>query len=375
VEVAVSGSSNAIEQNPPRIPKAGAGRLWFNNPVTREHGTFPLEPTVVLGDLLGGGTTDWEAIDSLASHWLGQPCLAVPSVRVGLGWSLESLGLSRHRDHVLVPRFLGRCILNHVNRHALAVEEPTSRTRMAIVVDQYGLRQDVVALRAEFNAHQWSFIEDSPYGVGENETLAPGSLARFIGLTKVLPVVQGGLLIANDERIARHVRARRQEVRRPAAWAVWTVMLTFRLRRYSPPHSALAEAAYELYNAIGGGNGTLRRNLRLAFEQIDAHTRQYAERMDAVTSALGEAGILPDLRRLCYVFPFLPGSIIDEARPVFRRCRFDDTLYHVDVRRNMLNPQYRQALLVPMNFRIPRQAFDALLNGLTTVLRSGRTGT
>ncbi len=325
---------------------------------------FSLEPQVRLSDVPVTGSASWESIDAVASQWLGQPCLVLPSVRIGMGWALEARGFRRHRDHVLVPRFVGRCILNSVGRHALPVEEPTAKTRLAVVVDQYGLRQDLKSLVPEFTRRSWVFLEDSPYGVGDDEPAAEGSLGRFIGLGKVLPVVQGGLLVSRDPQLLEHVRHRRQQTPWPWATGVWMTMLAFRIRARAASYSPLADAAYELYDAIGGGSRLIRRNIRRVFREIDHHVAEYASRFSAVTAALGGAVALPDLRRLAYVVPYLAGDRLDRASAVFWKHGFDAGVFHVDVARNMLAPRYEKSLLLPLNPRIARHHFDALLAGL-----------
>jgi hypothetical protein len=85
----------------------------------------PLEPRITVAELRPGAAPTWEAVGRAAPAILGRDCLGLPSARVGLGWALEYLGTTRHRDHVLVPKFVGRCILNSLSRYALPVERPT----------------------------------------------------------------------------------------------------------------------------------------------------------------------------------------------------------------------------------------------------------
>lgn len=324
-------------------------------------------PWLTFSDLRVFGAPSWEALDEHASCWLGRPCLALPSVRVGLCWALETLGYARHRDHILVPRFVGRCILNSLGRFALPVELPTAQTRIALVVDQFGRRQDLGALEPRFSESRWSYVEDSPYGIGADETPGRSSSGRFIGLGKVLPVVQGGLFVEGDEAISRSIRANRQKSS-PWAFPVWLAMLMLR-KRFVKGYSDMADAAYEMYPAAKGGCAALRGNLAAVFEQIDAFERESVRRLTAVTEALGEHVLVPDQRRLGYVVPFLPGVAMNSAQAIFRQFGFSDAALHVDLSRNMLAPNYAKTLLVPVNSRIPRERFDLLLSELQALLK------
>lgn len=302
-------------------------------------------------------------MDAAASAWLGRPCVAVPSVRVGLCWALESLGFARHRDHVLIPRFVGRCIVNAIGRAAWPVEAATPETRAAILVDQFGLRQDTRALAAEFDRRGWSYLEDSPYGVGEDEAPGPGSLGRFIGLGKVLPVVQGALFVAGRESVADALR-RRRDVHTAWTWPVWTTMMILRRRRRTTAYSAAADAAYEMYVPAGGGQGWLRGNMRKAAANADRFAHEARARLDAATAALGARAVRPDLTRLPYVLPIVAEPDADRLAAAFTRHGFDAAVLHLDAARNVLTPKFVRVLLLPLHARIPRASFDALVADL-----------
>jgi len=326
--------------------------------VNADRRIFVSEPWIRLADLRFFGAPRWEELDEVASAWLGRPCLALPSIRVGLCWTFEHLGYARHRDHVLVPRFVGRCILNSLSRFVFPVETPTAETRIALVVDQFGLRQNLAVLHPEFERRSWAYIEDSPYGIGDDETPGAGSLGRFIGLGKVLPVVQGALLVTDDDSLRKHVGRKRDE-RSMWSWPVWLTMLALR-RRHVGGYSAAGDAAYEMYLAARGGNAWLRGNLAEILSRIDTFARASQVRLAAIADALGNRVLLPDQGRLGYLVPFLAGA-------VFRRHGFDDTPLHVDVQRNMLTPQYVKSLLIPVNPRVQSTTFDALLSALQSL--------
>lgn len=316
----------------------------------------------------------WQALDEIASAWLGASCLVLPSIRVGLCWALEQRGYTRHRDHILVPRFTGRCILNSLGRFALPVESPTEKTRMAVVVNQFGRSQDLAALAARFVGRDFNYLEDSPYGVGDDESLGKGSLGRFIGLGKVLPVVQGALFVSGDAAISRQIELMRQQGS-PWALPVWITMLLLR-KRFSAGYSEMADAAYEMYPASRGGCRYLRGNLSAVFKRIEWFEQESRHRMLEASGVLGACALLPDKQRLGYVIPFLPGMTLDSVQAILRRLGFSDSPLHIDINSNMLAPNYVKCLVVPVNPYIPRSSFDQLMNELRKVpeLRSGNGG-
>ncbi|HXG69467.1 MAG TPA: hypothetical protein VNJ04_02520, partial [Gemmatimonadaceae bacterium] len=46
---------------------------------------------------------------------------------------------------------------------------------------------------------------------------------------------------------------------------------------------------------------------------------------------------------------------------IFRACGFDAGAYNVDAARNLLSPAFSRCMLIPLNPRIPREAFDRLV--------------
>jgi hypothetical protein len=329
-------------------------------------GAFSLEPRVEWGDLGAPAGTSWETVDAVASAVVGRPVVGVPSVRVGLGWALEYLGAARHRDHVLVPRFMGRCILSALSRHAFPVETPTPATRAVVAVDQFGLRHDVAAVAAACRREGWALLEDSPCGVAADESPASGALVRFIGLAKALPVVQGALAVSDDPDVLAFIRAQRR-VDTGWSWAAWLAMLAQRRRRHAVGYSAVADLAYEAYPLGRGGNAWLRANLRRVLGAAASIGAVHARRLAMVQARLGARALLPDVARLAYVVPYLAGEAPEAARAVFRGAGFDDALYHVDVARNLLAPRWAQALLIPLNVRIADARFAALVDGLAAL--------
>lgn len=335
--------------------------------MTEEVSTFfPFEPSLAWSDVVPRARARWDIVDGAASSALECRCVAVPSLRVGLCWTLEFLGFSRHRDHLLIPKFVGRCILNALSRYALPVEVQTQHTRGVVVVDQFGLKQNMSAIAAECAGRGYICIEDSPYGLGENESVSPGTLARFIGLTKVLPIVQGALLMTKDERLAEFVRHKRAQ---RSLWSlpVWGIMALLRSRKTVRSFSAVAEAAYAMYLESKGGNLWLRTNVLQVLKRLDYFVTQSAQRLNFVRTHLEGNVLIPDLRKLGYVIPFLPGEQVEQARSIFRQEGFDSSLYHVEMNRNLFEPQYVKALLIPVNPRIPWKRFERLVTGLQSL--------
>ncbi len=328
-----------------------------------------LEPYVGFNDYSLLKRTTWDGIDEKASELLDRKCLGVPSVRVGICWTLEYFGYNRHRDHVLVPKYIGRCILNSLNRHALPVEGVTPETRLVIVVHEYGLKQRLDLIAEECDSKGLHYIEDSPYGLGAKEELGLGSLGRFIGLSKIFPVLKGALVISHDESLLAFIKRKRQEASL-WSWAVLGAMALVRRRRKVGSYSALADAAYEMYVECKGDNFWLRGNVLCAMERLDSFATQARQRLSLIEERIKERVVIPDTGRMPYGVPYFPDDDLVESQEAFRLNGFDSNLYHIDVARNLFCPLYKKFLLIPVNPRIPGIHFERLVDDLAMLATS-----
>lgn len=323
----------------------------------------PMEPPVRPGDYrLPVGAT-WERIDRAASDALGVSCIGIPSVRVGLSWTQEYLGLSRHNDHVLVPRFMGQCILNVVNRRGFPVQEGTAEMQLAIVVHQYGLRQDLETIARECRSRGCRYIEDGAFGIEAEERPGPDSLGKLLALSKVLPVLKGAILVSDDEGLVEFMKLKRLE---SSIWS-WFVLMSLaflRRKKHLSTYSALGGTAYELYLDSKGDNGWLRANLLSGLQRMDSFSTENQRRLAMVESLFGSMVIVPDTRKLAYAAPLLPGANVEAAQEFFRAHGFNPDLYHIDVARNIFNPSYERFLIIPLSPRIPAVRFERLVESL-----------
>lgn len=278
-------------------------------------------------------------------------------------WVFEHLKFQRHQHHVLVPKFIGRCILNAINHHALPVEVPTPATRAVVMVDQYGLLHDRIAVATECMKRGYVLIEDSPYGMGHDENVGKYSFARFISLAKILPIVQGGLVISEDQEFVEFVKRRRCE-HSAWSWVAWAVVAVFRCRQFIAKDTTLVSAAYEIYPHTKGGNVGLRNNMRRILERFERFEFFHAQCVSFAQAYLADRVILPELRRLIYAIPLF--SCGDDARigELFRREGFDDTMHHIDISRNLFSPEYRKAFLLPVSGCASYETFHQLAHSI-----------
>jgi hypothetical protein len=306
----------------------------------------------------------WSDLDRKAGSVVGCPGIAIPSIRVAIAWTLEFLGCDRHADHVLVPGYVGRCVLNTIGRHALPVDVPTGRTKAVVVVSQFGFRQDLHKIQAECEARAIPYMEDSPFGVEPDEALGPGSVAKFVGLSKVLPLIKGGFAISDNEELLEFMR-RKRAGRSMWSWPVLLMMGSLRRGLMAPAYSVLADMAYELYPEVAGDNWALRGNFGRALDLAASFEELIAGRLRLLEGALGSRVKLPDTSRLTSVALLSVGEDEQIVASTLKRVGFDSGTYHFDVRRNLFRPHYERVFLIPVGPRVPESTFANLLAALS----------
>jgi len=237
-------------------------------------------------------------------------------------------------------------------------------------VHQYGLKQRLELIAEECASKALIYIEDCPYGLEWQEEPAPGSLAKFIGLSKILPVLKGALVITRDQSLLAFIRCKRDEVS-PWSWVVLGAMALLRRRRKVGSYSALADAAYEMYLECKGDNTWLRGNIFCALEKINSFASKTSQRLSLVEERIKEWVLVPDTRRVAYVVPCFPGAKLAQAQEEFALNGFNSNLYHIDVTRNLFCPRYEKSLLIPLNPRIPFVHFQRLVDALASLKDCG----
>jgi hypothetical protein len=86
-------------------------------------------------------------------------------------------------------------------------------------------------------------------------------------------------------------------------------------------------------------------------------------------AALGD-GLLAGSADARYVVPVRAALGEQTIGRALRARGFDPTPYHVDVARDLFRPRYERAFLLPLNPRIPRGSFEAVVRDLESLIRA-----
>lgn len=330
--------------------------------------TYGFLPRVALYSHSVARNINWEMIDQKIKKQLDISGVGIPSVRVGICWVLEYFVYKKSNNHVLVPKFLSRCILNAINRYALPVEDITSDTSLALIVDQFGFQQDLEAIEREVQDRNIMYIEDTANSIRITETTGKKSYGKLIGFSKVLPILKGGVLISSNKPLLDFVRKKREE-KFPVgySWFIFMVLAQARHTMEKIQYSALVDLAYEAYLQSPRDNRALLNNFWAGLDMVEEYAEITQERISLIKKLLGEKTWFPDADRLANVVLMPPGNKETEIVQVFNRNHFDSTLYHHDVNKNIFRPEYKKVFLIPLNPTIPKEQFNNFIEELTLI--------
>lgn len=318
-------------------------------------------PFVSTYDLITFNPLSWRDIDARFSTWVGKPVIFIPSIRVALNWILDSKGFTRHTAEILVPRYLGRCILNSLNRVALPVPHISSNTKYALLVDQFGRRQNIHSISPSLSKQNISYIEDSPYCVNFNESVSSQSSGRFIGLSKVLPIVMGGLFMSTDVNLNSLLLKRRDRVSL-STYGVWLSMACQRLKR-PIVSSTLAEITYESFHSSAGFSYFMRSNITSAINKISFYEKNNFERYEYFHSKFGDRMLSPRAK-LHQQFVFIPNNKINLSAQCIDNYLIKPMRMMIDVNNSIITPNYQPCWVIPTCNDLPFSVFKKFVDNL-----------
>jgi hypothetical protein len=302
--------------------------------------------------------------EKVLAEWFGRPVVLLSSGRAGLDLFLRSRGFKRHEHRVQVPRYLSRCVLNALTYSAFPVELPQPGDGL-LLYHAFGFPQrgrPRSPLVIEDIAH--AFFGDGNTGrrewVGE---VAVFSLPKFFAT--------GGLaggLVCRDEETAGPIR---EWVRRapPGSPEVrgWmravAVGAGHDLR--GNEEQVFLESAYELLFKFVRPDPLDLAGFPASVAEIREVGKARLERVNVFRKILGAGAVPPGFwdrmeNLIPHALPYFGPGGMEQLRAADRALGeqgVEAGIYHVDVRRDTYDPEYRPCLLLPCHQDIALEPF------------------
>ena len=238
----------------------------------------------------GGLPVAPEVVESALEKWFGRHVVLLDSGRAGIRLWMQDKGLHRHRDKVWVPPYMSSCVLDTLGLHAFPVLDGPAD--MSLRYHQYGLGQVKVC--------QFGFVlEDIAHGFFLRPTHdAVFSLSKFFAIA-----TNAGGIVTQDKETADRIRELRD---------VQTIDVA----------PALALAGFHVDGIA----------------DIEARRVIVCRKLNAMVGSKIEGAP--------FASPYF-GDDLETKNHALSKAGIDAGVYHVDINRDMADPEYRRCLLLP----------------------------
>jgi hypothetical protein len=299
-------------------------------------------------------------IETLLGEWFGANVVLTSSGRSAILLTLRTLGFSRYRSRVAVPRFIARCVIDAISNAAFpidAAEHHTVGPDATLYFHQYGFPQSVKpdGILIEDIAH--SFFGSPQTG----KRHWAGDVAIF-SLPKFFPTrsLLGGI-ITPDPDIAARLKRERDNATKKTRSVIEEEGRIFRECTLAPTDDLELMYLARLLNPtvqdveLGGLPRTM-----------DELKNAGATRQAILRKLISAAGrLVPHgwsdmlLDRLPYALPIRgEQEVLARIHTAMRATGVASDMYQIDTARNMLSPMYETMLLIPYSHRVPGDVLE-----------------
>lgn len=309
------------------------------------------------------GPRSVEQAEAILTEWFHAPVVLASSGRGAMLLYFEYLGLNRYRNNIAVSPHVSACVLDAIIRRAFPVDASKVYNADALVFyHQYGLTQRVVPrgrLILEDICHAF-FSTASSGNRPWHGQVRIFSLPKFFGTLTMV----GGLVVSNEStakalRDFRDMRApsddgtRKRHAKSFQNGRGPELEITYLERLLNPA----------IHDSELGGVPLSLPDILTVGEQR-AEVRNYF--LTSLPPWLAQPTRLLVEEDLPYALPVLCPEGIDlrEASSVIQAHGFPSSIYHIDVARNLHEPNLKSAWLFPCHQDVPLSSVVALCTDL-----------
>lgn len=306
--------------------------------------------------------------EALLGEWFGRPVVLTSSGRAALLLALRRSGLNRYRSRVAIAPRTAQCVLDAVIRAAFPVDPVTDRgeTQATVLIHQYGFIQIGTPESPVIEDICHSFFADPANGKRAwRSPMAIFSLPKFLGMTGMC----GGLAVESDAlavalREQRDQAAAMSDAAREDDRQGWL--------------SGAAEGLEEIYlRALlhPACNPAALTGLPETVDGLSAIGERRAETTRRLVDSIPEAWLEPGWRAMCrgslpYALPiFADAEATKQLVGAAAALGFETGVYQVDRSRNMFDPRWGPAVLLPCHHAISGQSIDDLVDVIAGAYR------
>jgi len=274
--------------------------------------------------------------------------------RAAMVYGLRSLGIGR-KDEILVPPWLGQCVLSALSRTAFPTMTPSHRTKAILVYHQFGYPQHLEKIEKVASENRWIILNDCAntiFSKYEGRNILEWGDFSILSFSKLYPCALGGALVSSKNEIQDAIDSNHEnlsakhEDRSNMAHGILENAKRDLLR---PDKEIEIDAVYGYLPELVAFPSNAFKGLPNTSEAIEKDIDHRKQILDIVGSYF--SGHVPECFG-CDVAPFAvpiagpPGELELISRKIKEEIGVDVPVLHFDFDRNMLTPNYRKALVI-----------------------------
>ncbi len=284
----------------------------------------------------------------------GEDVIPFSCGRAALVYGMQALGFTR-RDEILVPSYLGHCVLSALARTSFPTMTPSSATKGILVFHQFGYPQRLDEIQKIAARNKWFIINDcanTMFSSYDGKKVIAWGDFTMLSFAKLYACILGGGLIWHKSA-ARDIMNENYEMLR--ASQVARAQSAYEILQKAQENAFGLETEFEI-DAVYGYLPRLVAFAPQALAALPASPERIQEDADRRKRLLQivysyfpkSVPVHPDSDVVPFAVPISGKEAQLErlSRSIRDKFSVDVPVLHFDFACNMLDPQYRKALVV-----------------------------
>ncbi|MBN1431695.1 MAG: DegT/DnrJ/EryC1/StrS aminotransferase family protein [Methanomicrobiaceae archaeon] len=293
---------------------------------------------------------------------IGSGFVLTGSGRAALSLILEYLKkegkIVNKNSQVLVPEWLCQSVLMSMHRHCMPVLNKEDNIRGLLVHHQYGFPQKIDEIRDYCDEKDLFLIEDcataynSSYLGKRLGTFGTGSIFSF---SKFFPSLLGGALVTDNPELEQFAGEKAQNCSGMLRAYTYSGRFFYECLKDTFLGKTATLSQEMMYAVIDRSDCISKISLRAINKQLNAgavekRKRNYNFVLDYFEEESGAFSLLEGEDVTPYIVPFFAGEKqMRLAKENLGKINVSTDIYHFDVNRSILDPDYRKCLWIPVH--------------------------
>lgn len=265
---------------------------------------------------------------------------------------LKAIGVLKDKNsEILVARWLGYWVYNIIHKVAFPCLTYNEKVKVIFVYHQYGFPQNMDEIMDFAQRKKLIIIEDCAHvyeSYYKGKRLGTFGLASIFSLSKMFPTFMGGAILTKDNNLSEFVFEKLKE--NDSFASIFSLLAKVLAAKISERFVKYVGMSYTVYDRNTRMN---RVSMNLMFNElakgaIEKRRKNYFFLLDNFKNYTFFQNLERDA--LPYVVPLITEE--DKLQRInngLNSAGFKTGLYHFDVNRNLLNPDFKKSVWVPIH--------------------------